>query len=287
MARRQARTLLVTGKGGVGKSLIAHELAVEAAARGLRVSLVDAVAPEDRWDERVESDVPSVDRFTLDTGEALHHMLARVLRFGAFADFLMDSRTCSAVAAAAPGLADFVRIDYLRELAWGRVRGRRDLVIVNAPASGHCVAMLEAPLRIGELARRGPGSAAAREAREFVQDRRAFRVAVVATPEELPVLETAELHAELARLDVSATVTLVNGVYPPLTTEEQERWLATKEVSDDARLYLARRRRQLALTATIASPAGAPLVLPYVFETPSIPGADRARIFDVLCGAWT
>jgi anion-transporting ArsA/GET3 family ATPase len=166
------------------------------------------------------------------------------------------------------------------------VRGRRDLVIVNAPASGHCVAMLEAPVHMAELARRGPGSAAARDAREFTLDRDGFRVAVVAIPEELPDLETAELHGELARLGIHTTVTVVNGVYPAAASEEQERWLAANDVSDDARLYRSRRQRQLAFAATIASPAGAPFVLPYLFEAPRISTADRARLFEALCGAW-
>ena len=273
----------MTGKGGVGKSLIARELALEASARGLRTTLVDAVDPADRSDEHLESGGLELDRFVLDTGEALHHMLARVLRFGAFADRLMDSRTFSAVAAAAPGLADFVRIDYLRELAYGHVRGRRDIVIVNAPASGHCVAMLEAPQRIAELAHRGPGATAAREARDFTTDPGTFRVGVVTLPEELPVLETAELHADLARLGVPTTITLVNGVYPALATAKQATWLEHNDVSDDARLYLSRRERQLTLTASVTSPAGPPAVLPYLFETPCMSAADRARVFHLLC----
>jgi anion-transporting ArsA/GET3 family ATPase len=283
MSRPHARTLFVTGKGGAGKSLVAREVAAEAAARGVRAALVDAVDPADATDEHVEDGAMGVERIVLDPREALRRLLGRTLRFGFLADLLMDSRTFSAVAAAAPALADLVRVDCLRELAAGRsAAGDFGLVVVNAPASGHGVAMLEAPIRIAEIASGGPGAAVAAAAREYTSDASRFRVAAVALPEELSVVETGELHAELERISVAASATVVNGVYPGLANNAQRAWLARSNVSGDARLYVARRERQLELTRGIASPAGEPLVLPYLFDGERLGAGDRARLFERL-----
>jgi anion-transporting ArsA/GET3 family ATPase len=280
MSRAMAKTLFVTGKGGAGKSLVAREIAAEAAARDLRVALVDAVDPSDSSDEHVDAAVDAgIERIVLDPREALRRLLGRTLRFGFLADRLMDSRTFSAVAAAAPALADLVRMDCVRDLARGRMAGTFDLVVVNAPASGHGVALLEAPRRIGDIAAGGPGAAVAGSARQFTCDAQCFRAVAVALPEELSVVETAELHHDLRRLNVAATATVVNGVYPALANSEQAAWLASHPVSDDVRLYLARRERQLALAAAIESP-GAPLLLPYLFDGAQLPAVDRARLFE-------
>ena len=129
---------------------MAREVAVEAAERGLRVALVDAVDPTDSADEHVDGAPRGVARIALDPREALRRLLGRTLRFGFLADRLMDSRTFSAVAAAAPALADLVRIDCLREVAAGNVAGAFDVVVVNAPSSGHGVARrLRVPLTSG------------------------------------------------------------------------------------------------------------------------------------------
>jgi hypothetical protein len=279
-ARRYARTVYVTGKGGAGKSLVATELAIEALARGRRVALVDTV---DRTHPTTGFDrlPPKIEHVRLDPRDALRALLARLLRMRFLSDRLMDSRTFSAVAAAAPGLSDLVVLDAVREVAAGRAAGRFDLVIVNAAASGHSIAMLEAPRRIADLVTRGPVAAVARDARDFTLDDR-FRVAVVALAEELAVAETNELHRDLGRLGVAVTPTVVNGVYCARSTAEQADWMRVHAGFDDARLYLSRRDRQLGLASAVASPAGAPVLVPYLFDGARLPASDRGRLLDAL-----
>lgn len=286
-ARFTACTLFVTGKGGAGKSLVAGALAQEGARRGLRVALVDAVDPEDLTDLSGPRTGRAIEFLSLEPRSALRHLLTRLLRFGFLSDRLMDSRTFSAVAAAAPGLYDLVRLDYLRELAEGRVRGRYDLLVVNAPASGHGVGFLEAPRLVGDVVPLGPAATVARAARAFTTAGPRFRAVVVALPEELSLAETRDLHAELQRLGVAVTPTVVNGVYPARASAEQAAWLLSNPGSSDARLYIARRERQLGLLEAMASPAGPALTLPYSFKGVAVAAADRARLFDVVAGDLT
>jgi anion-transporting ArsA/GET3 family ATPase len=274
--------LFVTGKGGAGKSLVAAALAQEAERHGMRVALVDAVDAEDLTDLSGAPTPSKVEKVVLEPRLALRHLLTRLLRFSFLSSRLMDSRTFSAVAAAAPGLSDLLRLDYLRELAHGRVRGRFDLLVVNAPASGHGVGLIEAPQKIADVLPMGPAAAVARAAREFTTDRTGFRAVVVALPEELSVAETAELHRDLERLGVSVSPTVVNGVYPERAGAEQTDWLRNHSGSSDARLYIARRERQLALLEEIASPQGPPVVLPYLFKGLTMSAADRSRLFEAV-----
>jgi anion-transporting ArsA/GET3 family ATPase len=286
MAASRTRTLFVTGKGGAGKSFVAAELAREGAARGLRAAVVEAAAAETRARPRTpcaEGAAEPWTRIVLDPREALRRLLMRLLRFGFLSNRLMDSRTFSAVAAAAPGLYDLVRMDYLAELATGRAGGRFDLLVVDAPASGHAVAMLEAPRRIEELVPLGPAAAVARAARALTAEAASFRAVVVALPEELSITETAELHAALERIEVGAAPTVVNGVYPERATGDQTAWLsAHPAASSDARLHAARRERQLSLAARVASPGGPPVVLTRSFGTASLEASERARLFERL-----
>jgi anion-transporting ArsA/GET3 family ATPase len=284
--RGATRTLFVTGKGGAGKSLVAGALAREAVRHGMRVVLVDAIDPEDLTDLSAARTEPKVEKAVLEPRLALRHLLTRLLRFSFFSDRLMDSRTFSAVAAAAPGLSDLVRLDYLRELAHGRVSGRFDLLVVNAPASGHGIGLLEAPHKIADLFPVGPAAAVARAAREFTLDHRSFRAVVVALPEELSVAETEELHNELRRLRVGVSPTVVNGVYSERADPEQTEWLRTHPASSDARLYIERRERQLGLLREMASPQGAPIVLPYLFKAAAVGASDRGRLFDAVVRGW-
>jgi anion-transporting ArsA/GET3 family ATPase len=280
MAARSAPTLFVTGKGGAGKSSVAQALALEAARRGMRVGLVEALDGDQR--RCAPSTVGGIDHLVLDPRHALRHLLARLLRFGFLSDRLMDSRTFSAVAAAAPGLYDLVRLDYLRELAEGRARASFDLLVIDAPASGHGIGLLEAPHLVSELAAIGPARTVAHAARAFISQNPAFRAVVVALPEELSVAETAETHAALSRLHVSVTATVVNGVYPQRASEPQAAWLRRHEGSTDARLYLERRERQIDLADGIASPGGPRVVLPYAFAGEAIAASERSRLFEVL-----
>jgi anion-transporting ArsA/GET3 family ATPase len=254
----RARVLYVTGKGGAGKTSVASLLAAGCASHGETVALVgvtDVVDPS-TIDRSTGVDA-GVHCITLDERHALHHLLTHLLKFRMLSDRLMDSRTFSSVAAAAPGVKDLVYLSYLRELADGRTGSRFDTVVVDAPASGHSVPLLEAPRRVLELVPIGPIARIAREADALVRDHRHLTAVIVTLPEELGVTETLELHRALRGLDVAVAPIVINGVYPERLTSVQRSWLDEHGGSSDALLHAARRRRQLELLEPLRSLAGA------------------------------
>jgi len=284
---RHTRTLYVTGKGGAGKSFVTALLAREAARRGVRTAVVELVDERPSPEDAEPPKSAWVRRIVLDQRAALGHLLTRLLRLPFVTRRLLDSRTFSAVSAAAPGVKEIVYVSYLRDLAFGRTPHQADLVLVNGLASGHSRALLSAPERTRRLIALGPVTGVVEDAASFVTDADRFRVTVVTTPEELAVSETEELHDALADAHVPVTATVVNGVYPPRLTADQLAWVRKHEASSDAMLYMNRRARQLALAERVASPAGEPLLLPFFFGSSPLEARTRGRLYEALVGGWS
>jgi anion-transporting ArsA/GET3 family ATPase len=138
---------------------------------------------------------------------------------GTLARVLNSASTFQYFVAAAPGAKELVTVTKVWELGqesrWKRSARGYDLVVVDAPASGHGVSMLRTPKTFADLARVGPVHKQADAVWKSLRDRRNTGYLAVALPEEMPVSETLELDRTLAeqvgrRLDV----VVVNGVYP-------------------------------------------------------------------------
>jgi anion-transporting ArsA/GET3 family ATPase len=98
---------------------------------------------------------------------------------------------------------------------WDAANRTYDLVIVDAPASGHGLAMLTAPNTFGEIARVGPIRRQAFKIRDMLVDARRTGYVAVALPEEMPVNETLELGDRLqAAIGMRLDAIVVNGMHP-------------------------------------------------------------------------
>jgi hypothetical protein len=132
---------------------------------------------------------------------------------------LASSSTFQYFAAAAPGAKELVSMVKIWELTQGkrwRGRGRGyDVVVLDAPATGHALGMLDSPRTFGAIARVGPIAGQARTVAEALADPARSRLVAVALPSELAVSETLELEGRVAATlgrDLDAIV--VNGVWP-------------------------------------------------------------------------
>jgi anion-transporting ArsA/GET3 family ATPase len=221
------RLVLVTGKGGVGKTTMAASLGLLAARRGKR-TIVCEVAEQERMSRAFggegvgyrESELaPNLSTISIDPERAKEEWLHFQLRSGALAGVLGHSRLYQYLTAAAPGLAELVTIGKIWELAQLQRKSAKaspyDLVIMDAPATGHGLAMLRAPRTYADIARVGPIRRQALKIDAFVRDPRSTGVLVVALAEEMPVNEALEFEERLRdEVDMKIDAVVANGVYP-------------------------------------------------------------------------
>src|SRR3954470_5120030 len=221
--------LVVTGKGGVGKSTVAAALGMAAAARGLRTIVAEVAARDDVSRALDVGAGPAGTFVETELGEGLHHIsidpesaleeyVKDQLPRGV-ADLLASSRMFSYLVAATPGLRELLTVGKVWELAQPdrRTPGARpyDLVILDAPATGHGVAVLTAPGTFAGAARMGPVARQGGIIHAMLADPEQTGIVAVATAEEMPVNETLTLRAALRdELGQEVAAAVVNGVLP-------------------------------------------------------------------------
>ena len=155
---------------------------------------------------------------TIDPERALEEWLARQLG-GATVRLLGRSHAFQYFVAAAPGAKELITIAKVWELAqrerWDSRNRTYDLVVVDAPASGHGLAMLSTPRTFGEIARVGPIRRQATKVSDLLGDPEQTGYLAVALPEEMPVVETLELERRLPEVvGLGLEAIVVNGVWP-------------------------------------------------------------------------
>jgi anion-transporting ArsA/GET3 family ATPase len=221
------RLVFVTGKGGVGKSTIAISLGLAAAAQGKRTIVCEVSSQEQasRTFKRARVGFHEVEleenlwAISIDPDESMREYVLLQLKVRAMRDILFRSRIFTYLAAATPGLKELVTIGKVWELAQldRKVKkGRKyDLVVVDAPATGHGIGFLQTPRTFAGIARVGPIHSQAQALDSFITDHESTGVAIVCLPEEMPVNETAKLEREL-REDIGIAVDRVymNALYP-------------------------------------------------------------------------
>jgi hypothetical protein len=219
--------LVVTGKGGVGKTTIAGAIGLLAARRGLRTIVVE-VGDHSRLADLfsiasprpgVETPLqPGLSSITIDPDRVL---LEWVQELGGRIPgrLLTSSGTFQYFAAAAPGAKELFGMVKIWELTQGKRWQRRasgyDLVVLDAPATGHALGMLRSPQTFGAIARVGPVASQAHEVRDLLADPARSAYVAVALGTEMAVTETLELDQGLREhLGRELAGVIVNGLLP-------------------------------------------------------------------------
>src|SRR5919109_2536711 len=207
------RLVVVTGKGGAGKTTVAAALGLLAARQERRVVLCE-VGGHDRLPDLV----PELTTVSVDPEKAKREWLRYQLKSRTLAGVLGGSNLFQYLTAAAPGLTELVTIGKVWDLAQLEPRAggpTYDLAIVDAPATGHGLAMLRAPRTYASIARVGPVGRHSERIDSFLGDKAQTGVISVALPEEMPVNETVEFERALKReLNIAVDAIVVNAVHP-------------------------------------------------------------------------
>lgn len=242
LSRRQL--LVLTGKGGVGKSALAAALGLTFSEARRKVLLLEIDPRESLYrlldlspsGGGIVRAVPGLWVQNLQPRAVLDRMVREQLRLGPVADRVLASPVYQQFAEGAPGLKEMAVLAYAQRVVQGRAgreTPRADLVLLDAPATGHGLSLLGAPLLVSEVVHDGPVGNQARQLAAFVSDPVRCGIVVATLAEEMPTQEALELiGAVKQRFSRGPDLLLVNGLYPPLETPPEpvagdaEPWLA-------------------------------------------------------------
>jgi anion-transporting ArsA/GET3 family ATPase len=235
----ERRLLVITGKGGVGKTTVAAIIGLLAAGQGLRAVVVE-VGEQGRVPalfglpprkQGVETELSErLWSLSIDLDRALLEWL-QMLGGPVSGRLLASSGTFQYFAAAAPGARELVSMVKIWELTqgerWRRSTAGYDLVVLDAPATGHALGMLHSPWTFGAIARVGPIAGQTRRVRELLEDPARSGYLAVAHATEMAVSEALEVQDGLRRqLGRELDAVIVNGILPQRFTDAELRRIA-------------------------------------------------------------
>ncbi len=309
------RLLVVTGKGGVGKTSVAAALAVAAARFGRRTCLVEVEGRQSLsrlfatqpWDFTEREFRPGLFGLSIDPEASLREYLDMFYGARRLSRIVTSSSAVEFATSAAPGIKDVLLIGKVKEMERRRRADGRfayDLIVVDAPPTGRIVNFLRAPDATTELVNVGPVRQQAQSVIEMLQDPARTHLQLVTLLEEMPVQETVESVAALRDLGVTVGPVVVNRVLEErldeaarkalddLDAEELRGVLAGADLAVDAAAaaalldvgdaHLRRLDLQDRMRADLADRVALPLFeLPYLWDDRFGP-AEVERLADVI-----
>jgi anion-transporting ArsA/GET3 family ATPase len=170
---------------------------------------------------------------SIDPNQAMAEYLRDRLHSHALYRLLFRNRLFEYLTAATPGMRELLTMGKLWEVSQIERRfddtEHYDLVIVDAPATGHGLGLLEAPKTFRDAAGTGPIRRQADHIHSFIVDPDFTGVVCVTLAEEMPVTETLGLCQSLdQRLSMGIDLVLVNAVHDARFTAQQLRWIESK-----------------------------------------------------------
>lgn len=275
----QQKIVFVTGKGGVGKSLIAAAIASERAKLGRRTLLVelgDTSYYQDLFSLPEVTHNPAKTQYGFDLalwgGESsLREYVLHYLRMEKLYNLFFDNRVMRALVNVAPGLPE---IAMLGKITSGiRKVGpelKYDDIIVDSFASGHALALLKTPRGMKEAIPLGPMGHHSAEIDQVLRDPKYTSVVVVTLLEELPVVESLELIADIqSEFGLKPTVIANRVLNAPMSAQEvkAESQNEKSSLKEFAKYLEGTQTRQDALLQRLMRATDSVVEVPQVFDT--------------------
>ena len=224
------RLLIISGKGGTGKTAVVAALGMLAASRGCECVVVE-VSGEQRLPELLAAEPaklpaqdgrqpvrlgPGLSALSIDPQTALIEYLELQLPLRSLARFIVERAGIRQLLEAAPGWRELITLGKIWHLQSGGGRSgtgpEPELLIVDAPATGQGLALLATPGVVIDTVRRGRLRLHTDRVQALLRDPARTRVVPVTLAEELPVRETASLCQKLGELGLTFGPILVNAV---------------------------------------------------------------------------
>jgi len=199
------KLVMVTGKGGIGKTVVSAALGQCAAAQGLKTLIIesssrDQVSPLFGIPEvgHLKTLVqPNLSCINLTQKETLKEYVTKYLKQEMLYEKIFTNKMVESFFNVIPGFTEVMllgRLFYTCELAEGE---RPDLVIFDASASGHFLSLMTTPNAVQHTNLGGPLVKETLRVRNFLADSTKCGTVFVGVPEELVVSEMLEFIPKL------------------------------------------------------------------------------------------
>lgn len=222
LALLQRRLIINLGKGGVGKSVVSAAMALKASQRHLRTLLVQLNARDYSSEylgtrpitDTVEEVLPSLFCVNITPEAALKEYVLLTVKLAVIYKVVFQNRVVSAFLKAVPALSDLVmigKIEYhVREEIEPGVP-KYDVIIVDAPPTGHGMFFLSVPRVMAEAARKGPIKDHTERMYDLLRDHDRCAVNLISLPEDMPASEARHANDYLrTQLGITPTMLLIN-----------------------------------------------------------------------------
>ncbi|MBC7658449.1 MAG: hypothetical protein H7249_01945 [Chitinophagaceae bacterium] len=217
------KLVFVTGKGGIGKSLVSSALAFEARKLGKKVCLVESSANDQLAPlfgsapigHQLRELSPGIFVINLNAQDNFKDFVIKHLGFAKLFEKVFTKPIVRSFIQMLPGIAELTllgRLFYFVELD---SENKFDIVIVDSFASGHFYSLMRTPDAVMQSGMSGPVIEETTRVRNFLNDRSKVGVALVTVPEELIISEALDFSQRLAK-DSPATLTTIiaNRLWP-------------------------------------------------------------------------
>lgn len=223
------RLIIITGKGGTGKTTVAAALAVAAARQGRSV-LIAEVGGEEQIPQFITPGhppvgyagcelLPGLTSIHIDPHKALAEYLGLQLHLRGIVDLLLRNKGFAQLLDATPGWRELItlgKVWHLAQMKDPQGDPLYELIVVDAPSTGHGLTFLDVPRVVGSAVRKGPLRSHAHLVEELVRDPHQTLLLPVSLAEELPARETAELVCRAKEeIGVAIDRIVVNAVAQP------------------------------------------------------------------------
>ncbi len=239
LAYLDKRFIIVAGKGGVGKSTMCAALGLAAARAGRRTIIAELntkekaphffAKPDSGYAaQEIHDNLFSIN---IQPEPALHEYGLMKLKFERIFKLVFNNDTMRRMLRMIPGLNELILLGKAFNLE--RERSRRgkpswDLIIVDAPATGHGVSLLRLPQVILQVASTGPMADEVRQMQALLTDAKRTMINLVSLPEEMPVKETIMLAEQVETiLRIPPGYLFINGVWPQVASHRDREIMRT------------------------------------------------------------
>ncbi|MBC2714281.1 MAG: ArsA family ATPase [Desulfobacteraceae bacterium] len=238
------RLIFVMGKGGVGKTTISIALACAAERMNKKVLLAE-IGDTDSigrlYRDQALSEAPriltqSIWGARVDPKAELEAYVRAHVTPGFIAGKIVRSRLFEYLFEATPGLKEVMSLGRLWR--WEKEENNHagatyDLIIVDAPATGHAMSLLRLPDLLINMIRVGPVANQIRGLQHLLKNHQKTSLVLVSLPEELPANEAVEFYSMAEdTLDMPVAATFINCVYPAVFNRTDLQLIESIESSD-------------------------------------------------------